>query len=82
MWNDTKTVVSKTFIVLNIYIRKKVSHYLSFHFKKLNSEGNKKISRRKNAIENRTEINKMEKEKKESERKINETKRSFFEKNQ
>lgn len=66
MWNDTKTVVSKTFIVLNIYIRKKVSNYLSVHFKKLNkiAKETKKISRRKNTVENRTEINKMENEKK------------------
>ena len=79
--NADKAGLTKKFTVLNAYVRKEGSkiNYLSFFLKKLDREEQikSKVSRRKEIIKNRAQINKIENRK--LTEKINKTKSSFFE---
>ena len=78
LWGAAKAVLREKFVALNTYIgkeeRSKISN-LSFHFRKLREKEEQiksKVSRRKEIIRIRAEINEIENRK--SVEKINETK--------
>ena len=87
LWDAAKAVLRGTFIAIQSYLMKQEKHQiddLTLHLKQLGKEEqqqqktNTKISRRKEIIKIREEIN--EKEAKETIVKINEAKTWFFEK--
>ena len=83
LWEATKAVLRGKFIAIQPYLRKQETsqiNNLTLHLKQLEKEEQKKpkVSRRKEIIKIRTEIN--EKEMKETIAKINKTKSWFFEK--
>ena len=85
-WGAAKAVLRGKLIVTQSYLKKQDKHWidnLTLHLKQLGKEQqqqqqNLKVSRRKEIIKIRAEIN--EKETKETMLKINKTKRWFFEK--
>ena len=81
-WDAAKTVLRGKFIAIQSYLKKHEKHRLdnpTLHLKQLEKEQKKpKLSRRKEVIKIRAEIN--EKEMKETLVKINKTKSWFFEK--
>ena len=83
LWDAAKAVVRGKFIAIQSYLKKQETsqtNNLTLHLKQLEKEGQKtpKVSRRKEIINIRSEIN--EKEMKETLAKINKTKSLFFEK--
>ena len=81
LWDAAKAVLRGKFIAIQFYLKKQEKHRidnLTLHLKQLEKEEEKKpkISRRKEIIKIRTEIN--EKEMKETIVKINKTKSWFF----
>ena len=83
LWNAAKAVLRGKFIAIQSYLKKQeISQIkkLTFHLKQLEKQEQKypKVSRRKEIIKIRSEIN--EKEMKETIAKINKTKSWFFEK--
>ena len=79
----SKSSAKGKFIAIQTYLKKQEKHqinYLTLHIKQLEQEEmkNPKVSRRKEIIKIKAEIN--EKETKETTTKINKTKRWFFEK--
>ena len=81
LWDTAKKVLRGKFIAIQSYLKKQEKHRidnLTLHLKQLEKEDGKKISRRKEIIKIRAEIN--EKEMKETIVKINKTKSWFFEK--
>ena len=83
LWYLVKAVLKGRFIATQAYLKKQEKHQinnLTLHLKQLEKEEmkNPKVSRRKEIIKIRAEIN--EKETKETIIKINKTKRWFFEK--
>ena len=83
LWDATKAVLRVKFIAIQSYLKKQEKHRidnLTLHLIQLEKEeqNNPKISRRKEIIKIRAEIN--EKERKETTVKINKTKSWFFEK--
>ena len=83
LWDTAKAVLRGTFIAIQSYLRKQETsqiNNLTSHLKQLEKEDQKntKVSRRKEIIKNRSQIN--EKEMKETIPKINKTKSWFFEK--
>jgi len=82
LWDSAKAVVRWKFIVIQSYLKKQEKHQidsLTPHLKQLEKEQKPpKVSRRKDIIKTRAEIN--EKEMKETITKINKTKSWFFEK--
>ena len=83
LWDLVKAVLKGRFIATQAYLKKQEKHQinnLTLHLKQLEKEEmkNPKVSRRKEIIKIRAEIN--EKETKETIIKINKTKRWFFEK--
>ena len=83
LWNAAKAVLRGTFLAIQSYLKKQETSQISnltLHLKELEKEEEKnpKVSRRKEIIKIRSEIN--EKEMKERRTKINKTKSWFFEK--
>ena len=83
LWDSTKAVVRGRFIVIQSYLKQQEKHQidsLTLHLKQLEKEEQKppKVSRRKEIIKIRAEIN--EKEMKETITKINKMKSWFLEK--
>ena len=82
LWDAAKAVLRGKFIAIQSYLKKQETsqkNNLTLHLKQLNKlQKNPKVSRRKEIIKIRSEIN--EKEMKETIEKINKTKRWFFEK--
>ena len=82
LWDAAKAVLRGKFIAIQSYLKKQETsqiNNLTLHLKQLQEEQkNRKVSRRKEVIKIRSEIN--EKEMKEMIAKINKTKRQFFEK--
>ena len=83
LWDATKAVLRGKFIGIQSYLKKQETsqiNHLTLHLKQLEKEEQKnpKISRRKEIIKIKAEIN--EKEMKETIAKINKTKSWFFEK--
>ena len=83
LWDAAKAVLRGKFITIQFYLKKKEKsqiNNLTLHLKQLEKEEQKnpKVSRRKEIIKIRTEIN--EKEMKKMIAKINKTKTWFFEK--
>ena len=83
LWDSAKAALRGRFIVIQSYLKQQEKHQidsLTLHLKQLEKEEQKppKVSRRKEIIKIRAEIN--EKEMKETITKINKTKRWFFEK--
>ena len=83
LWDAAKAVLRGKFIAIQSYLKKQEKsqiNNLTLHLKQLEKEQQKspKVSRRKEIIKIRSEIN--EKEMKETITKINETKSWFFEK--
>ena len=83
LWNSVKAVLRGRFIAIQAYLKKQEKHQinsLTLHLKLLEKEElkNPKVSRRKEIIIIRAEIN--EKETKETIAKNNKTKSRFFEK--
>ena len=83
LWDAAKEVLRGTFIAIQSYLKKQEKsqiNNLTLHLKHFEKEEQKnpKVSRRKEVIKIRSEIN--EKEIKETIAKINKTKRWFFEK--
>ena len=83
LWDAAKAIQTGKFIAIQSYLRKQEKHQidnLTLHLKQLEKEEQKptKISRRKEIIKIRAEIN--EKEMKETKVKIKKTKAWFFEK--
>ena len=83
LWDAAKTVLREKFITIQSYFKKQETsqiNNLTLHLKQLEKEEQKnpKVSRRKEIIKIRSEIN--EKEMKEMIAKINKTKSWFFEK--
>ena len=83
LWDSVKAVLRGRFIAIQAYLKKEEKHQinnLTLHLKQLGKEEKKnpKVSRRKEIIKIRAEIN--EKETKETIPKINKTKSGFFEK--
>ena len=85
LWDTAKTVLTGKFIAIHSYIKKQKTsqiNNLTLHLKQLEKEEEQqqknKVSRRKDIIKIRSEINK--KEMKETIVKINKTKSWFFEK--
>ena len=83
LWDAAKTVLRGKFIAIQSYLKKQEKSRISnltLHLKQLEKEEHKnpKVSRRKEIIKIRSEIN--EKEMKETIAKINKTKSLFFEK--
>ena len=83
LWDAAKAVLSRKFIAIQSYLKKQGTsqiNNLTLHLKQLEKEEQKnpKVSRRKEIIKIRSEIN--EKEMKEMITKINKTKSMFFEK--
>ena len=83
LWNAAKTVLTGKFIAIQSYLKKQETsqiNNLTLHLKQLEKEEQKnpKVSRRKEIIKIRSEIN--EKEMKETIEKISKSKSSFFEK--
>jgi len=83
LWDSAKAILREKFIVIQSYLEKQEKHRidnLTLHLKQLEKEEQKtpKVSRRKEIIKLRAEIN--EKEMKETTAKINKTKSWFFEK--
>ena len=83
LWDATKAVLRGKFIGIQSYLKKQETsqiNHLTLHLKQLEKEEQKnpKISRRKEIINIKSEIN--EKEMKETIAKINKTKSWFFEK--
>ena len=82
-WDTAKAVLRGKFIAIQSYLKKQETsqiNSLTLHLKQLEKEEQKnpKVSRRKEILKIRSEIN--EKEMKETIAKINKTKSSFFEK--
>ena len=83
LWDTAKAVLRGKFIAIQSYLKKQETskiNNLTLHLKQLEKEKQKnlKVSRRKEIIKIRSEIN--EKEMKETRAKINKTKSWFFEK--
>ena len=82
LWNAAKAVLRAKFIAIQSYLKKQETsqiNNLTLHLKQLEkNKKNPKVSRRKESIKIRSEIN--EKEMKETIAKINKTKSWFFEK--
>ena len=83
LWNAAKAVLRGTFIAIQSYLKKQETsqiNNLTLHLKQLEKEEQKspRVSRRKEIIKIRSEIN--EKEMKEKIAKINKIKSWFFEK--
>ena len=83
LWDSVKAVLWERFIVIQAYLNKQEKNQinnLTLHLKQLGKEEmkNPRVSRRKEIIKVRTEIN--EKETKETIAKINKAKSWFFEK--
>ena len=82
LWDAAKAVLRGKFIAIQSYLKKQETSQINnliLHLKQLEKEQkNPKVSRRKEIINIRTEIN--EKEMKETRAKINKTKSFFFEK--
>ena len=83
LWDTAKAVLRQKFIAIQSYLKKQETsqiNNLTLHLKQLEKEEQKtpKVSRRKEIIKIRSEIN--EKEMKETTAKTNKTKRWFFEK--
>ena len=83
LWYTAKAILTRMFIVIQAYLKKQERHQidsLTLHLKQLEKEEQKppKVSRRKEIIKIRAEIN--EKEMKETIAKINKTKSWFSEK--
>ena len=83
LWDAAKAVLRGKFIAIQSYLKKQETpqiNNLNLHLKQLEKEERKnpKVSRRKEIIKIRSEIN--EKEMKEMLTKINKTKSCFFEK--
>ena len=83
LWDAAKAVLRGKFITIQSYLKKQKKsqiNNLTLHLKQLEKEENKKpkVSRRKEIIKIRSEIN--EKEMKETTAKIKKTKSWFFEK--
>ena len=80
LWDSVKAVLRGSFIAIQTYLKKHQINNLTLHLKQLEKEEmkNPRVSRRKEMIKIRAEIN--EKETKETIAKINKTKRLFFEK--
>ena len=82
LWNAARTVLSGKFIAIQSYLKKQEKskiNNLTIHLKQLEKEQkNPKVSRRKEIIKIRSEIN--EKEMKGTIAKINKTKSWFFRK--
>ena len=83
LWDSVKAVLRGRFIAIQAYLKKEEKHQinnLTLHLKQLGKEEKKnpKVSRRKEIIKIRAEIN--EKETKETIGKINKTKTWLFEK--
>ena len=83
LWDAAKAVLRGEFIAIQYYLNKKETsqiHNLTLHLKQLEKEAQKhpKVSRRKEIIKIKSEIN--EKEMKETIAKINKTKSWFLEK--
>uniref|UniRef100_A0A8W4FGR7 Uncharacterized protein n=1 Tax=Sus scrofa TaxID=9823 RepID=A0A8W4FGR7_PIG len=81
LWDATKAVLRGKFIVIQAFLRKEKSQInnLTYHLKELEKEEQTKpkVSRRKDIIKIREEINKIEIKK--NRKKINKTKSWFFE---
>ena len=82
LWDSVKTVLRGRFIAIQAYLKKQEKNQINnitLHLKQLEKEEikNPSISRRKEIIKIRAEIN--EKETKETIAKINKTKSCFFE---
>ena len=81
LWNATKAVLRGKFIEVQSHLKKQEKYQinnLTLHLKQLEKEQNPKVSRRKEIIKIRAEIN--EKEMKDTIAKINKTKSCFFNK--
>ena len=83
LWDAAKAVLRRKFLAIKSYLKKQETsqiHNLNLHLKQLEKEEQKtpKVSRRKEIIKIRSEIN--EKEMKETIAKINKAKSWFFEK--
>ena len=83
LWDAAKAVQRRKFIAIQSYLKKQETsqiNNLALHLKQSDNEEQKqpKVSRRKEIIKIRSEVN--EKEMKETIAKINETKSWFFEK--
>ena len=83
VWDAAKAVLRRKFITIQSYLKKQETsqiNSLTLHLKQLEKEEQKnpKVSRRKEIIKIRSEIN--ENEMKKTTAKINKTKRWFFEK--
>ena len=83
LWDSSKAALRGKFIAIQSYLKKQETsqiNNLTLHLRQLEKEEQKtpKVSRRKEIIKIRSEIN--EKEMKETIAKINKTKRSFFKK--
>ena len=83
LWDAAKAVQRRKFIAIQSYLKKQETsqiNNLALHLKQSDNEEQKqpKVSRRKEIIKIRSEVN--EKEMKEMIAKINKTKSSFFEK--
>ena len=83
LWDSVKAVLSRRFISIQTYLKKQEKNQinnLTLHIRRLEKEEmkNPRVSRRKEIIKTRAEIN--EKETKESIAKINKAKSWFFEK--
>ena len=83
LWDAAKAVLRGKFIAIQTYLKKQEKsriNYLTLHLKELQKEEQTKpkVSRRKEIIKIRTEINEIETKK--TIAKINKTKSSFFEK--
>ena len=81
LWDAAKSVLRRMFIAIQPYLKKQETsqiNNLTLHLKQLEKEEqkNRKVSRRKEIIKIRSEIN--EKEIKETTAKINKTKSWFF----
>ena len=83
LWNAAKTILRRKFIAIQSYFKKQEKsqiNHLTLHLKELEREEQKKpkVSRRKEIIKIRAEINEVETKK--TVAKINKTKSWFFEK--
>ena len=80
LWDAAKAILREKFIVIQAYLRKQEKsqiNHLTLHLKQLEREQTKpKVSRRKEIIQIRAEINEIET--KQTMAKINETKSWFF----
>ena len=81
LWDAAKAVLRRKFIAIQSHLKKKKqTNYLTLHLKQLEEEEQRKpkVSRRKETIKIRAEINEIEKKK--TIATINKTKSWFFEK--